>query len=173
MNNQTNFQLTDLEVIILNFFQKYEKEIISLSLTQFNQENLKGTSKVQYQKSIYYIYSLLYALCIYLDVQDDSEITLQKLEEKYKLSCVKKELACKKINFDDILNIFNIIIDDVENGGIENLGIESSFEVEPNEEEEQEEIIMLENDERFDNFLNSSDNKIDYLDMNIISVCSI
>ena len=173
MNNQINFQLTDLEVIILNFFQKYEKDIILLSLNQFKQENLKGSSKIQYQKSIYYIYSLIYALCIYLDVQDNSEITLKDLEEKYKLSCVKKELACKKINFDDVLNIFNIIINESENGGIENIGIEDSFEVEPNEVEEEEEIIVLENDERFNEFLNSSDNKVNYVDMNISSVCSI
>lgn len=122
--------ITDLNTCIRNYFSTFRADILSLTNTQWNDEDLKGKTLIQYDINRYY--SLLYLLVIIY--KDYERLGNQKewsyFVDKYNLNEYKKCLACYNISLDNCLKLFNLQSTDE---GIEISLIEQSFIVENQE----------------------------------------
>ncbi len=122
-------QTTVLENYINNFFNTYKVDILNLHNKQWDEEDISGKSCIQYDIFKYYE-ALYFVILIYLEVKQGIHTKWSYYIDKYYLVHIKKCLACHNIDLDKILNIFGLpIIDCI--GGIECMGLEIDFEIEP------------------------------------------
>jgi len=95
---------TSHEPILYAFLEAYEMRIKSIIDLQFSEEDFKGSSNEQY-KGLMLLYT--YRLCEIIQKLCNFN-TYEYIYEKYNLASVKKSLAIKGINFDEILKLFSI-----------------------------------------------------------------
>lgn len=127
---------TDLTGYITKAFNRYSDTLLTLSQQHWKDEDIRGTSKVQYTIEQYYMAILLVVL-VRLDV--DRLLHLDKewseFETTWGLAEYKERFACVGISLDNILSDFGLpLIEeefDLATDGIETMGIELSFEIQP------------------------------------------
>lgn len=123
--------VTDLETNINNSFKLYKNTIVFNFLNQIKQEHLKGESKIQYTNFAFYL-SMYLITIIYDDVKNHLGKNWSYFYNKYNLENLIKCFACYGIDLNKILKEFNLTTEGFEIAyGIENIGIEKTFEVEP------------------------------------------
>lgn len=120
---------TPLEVNINNSFKLYKKSIVDNFLAQIKQEQLKGESCLHYKSFNVWLAIYLVTL-VYLDIIKYPNKDWNYFYKKYDLDSLKKCLLCNEINLDDILDSFGLKNFGKEYG-INFIGIEKTFEVEP------------------------------------------
>jgi len=121
---------TVLETYISKSFQLYKDKIIELHNEQFKQEDITGESKKQFKVLNYHI-AILYVILIYNDIitKSNNLLNWEYYNTKYEIDKYRISFACKGVDIDKILNIFNLPY--INSNGIENMGIESNFIIEP------------------------------------------
>ncbi|SRR6266403_4042359 len=120
---------TELETYIANVFSLYRKDILSLHYKEWKEENISGKSCIQYKVYQYYL-AIYYVILIYLELKQGINTDWNYYIKKYNLDKISKCLACDNIDLESILKIFGLSITTCIDG-IECIGVEESFEVEP------------------------------------------
>lgn len=98
------------------------------------EESIFGESDEQYKINDWY-WALLYSYLFWRNIAIYGE-TLEDTKDEFDYDCIKKCFGCKNIPLDTFLGFFGIV---VLNGvldtseGIEHIGFEESFEIEPDE----------------------------------------
>ena len=120
-------------------FKTFKPNIIEDLLKAFKEESFNGESTLQY-KVLNHYYIMILVLLIKLDFQFITGVIWQDLVKKYNLKKLKEKLACCKLDLDGVLNSYGLpSVEDIfpePNDlfyGINYLGIEQTFEVEPDE----------------------------------------
>ena len=125
--------ISPLNLYIKAFFDNFKEDILSYTLSQWKDEDLKGESYNQWNINRYY--GLLYLL-ILIRIDYDRIGNYKDWSyfvNKYDLIEYKKCLACSNISLDISLNIFNLpIVNDSFNYGIELASIENTFIIDEN-----------------------------------------
>lgn len=120
---------TELETYIANVFSLYRKDILALHIKEWKEEDISGKSCIQYKIYQYYL-AVYYVILIYLELKQGINTDWNYYESKYKISTIRKCLSCDKIDLNAILNIFGLP-STTPDGGIEDMGLEETFEIEP------------------------------------------
>lgn len=110
------------------FWGIYGEDILALSDKWYNNEAIHGTSCKQYKVYQYYLAFYLGVL-IKAEIDNGQEVDYDYFNTKYGLDDKKNKLACNNISLDEVLSSFGIAWED--NTGIEGMGIEENFIVEP------------------------------------------
>lgn len=127
---------TDLERKINTFFQTYRSNIITLTNKSWKKEDIDGEGCSIFTVSQYY-FAMYIAILFYLEIQQGIPRTWTYYKDKYKITELQDKLACNNVSLSEILKIFgiNIILLSNLEDGIEFIGIEESFIVEPDYDE--------------------------------------
>lgn len=112
-----------------NAYLLYKDKLHELHQKQWKDEDIHGESCVQYITYQYYLAILLVTL-ISKEVKEGVNTDWSYYEETYDLETKRKNLACNGIDLDDILNIFDLPINNESVEGIEGVEIEASFQIE-------------------------------------------
>ena len=109
------------------YYQLYRTTIVSTIQNGWKQEDVWGIT-CDYNIVRKFQYTFFYVLMIYLEIKRGIVTDWTYYEVKYDILNVRKCLTCYGIRLDDVFDIFNL-----NNGeyGIENIGIELTYEVEP------------------------------------------
>ncbi len=87
-------------------FDFYKATIIALLNKQYNEENIKETGYYNKDIAVYFA-AFFYCRLIY-NYTEQQGYTTEEWKEEFEYDSIHECLACKDINFNDILNIFNI-----------------------------------------------------------------
>lgn len=120
---------TVLETYISKSFLLFKDVIIDRHKKQYKEEDIKGSSCVQYSIMDIYL-SILFVVLIYNDVISTNNTSWEYYNNKYCIDRIRKCLACKGIDIDLILNVFGLPYE----GTIEGINFDiigSTFEIEP------------------------------------------
>lgn len=118
-----------LNSFINQFWLLYRSDIMVLNKKWFKEEDIKEKSLIQYNVMQYYN-SLYYVTLIYFEVQRNIHTEWSWYEDNFKIEKFRRCLGCHSIDLDKVLLIFNLPISSSIRG-IEHIGIESNFIVEP------------------------------------------
>lgn len=121
--------ISDLSTKIDNFFSLFKGKILSLTTSQWNEEDFKGKSYIQWDIIKYY--HLLYLL-ILLNEDINRLRFLNKdwsyFSNKYNLDNFSKCLACNNISFVDALVSFDLYNESLDLG-IQTMNINNTFKI--------------------------------------------
>ena len=120
---------TDIEIKWNTWWKSIKFKVLELSEKQFITEDVYGKSKIQYKIYQYYLAFYL-VLLVYLEYKSGYNTNWNYYIKKYKLETKKHNLACNGVNLNILLSVFGLPRV-FTNGGIEDMVIETSFEVEP------------------------------------------
>ncbi len=127
-------QATDLEVKINTFFQANRSNIISLTNFSWKREDIDGEGCSIFKVGQYY-FAMYLAILIYLEIQLGIPRTAQYYLDKYNIRVLQDRFACNGISLSNVFNDFGIgailTTQGLGEDGIEFIGIEESFIVEP------------------------------------------
>lgn len=145
-------QYTLLEQHINTFFQEYRSKIVSLTKTSWKKEDLDGEGCSIFTVAQYY-FGMYIVILIYLELQLNIPRTKQYYIDKYDLKVVQDKLACNGISLSKILEIFGIVgllnTNATDFDGIEFMGIEYNFIVEPDDTDEIGDVVSLNIQDKF------------------------
>lgn len=120
---------TDLENLMTKVFSIYRKDILALHTKEWKEEDITGKSCIQYKIYQYYL-AIYYVILIYIELKQGIHTDWEYYTKKYNTDSIRKCLACDGIDLNTILNTFGLPTTECE-GGIECMGLEESFEIEP------------------------------------------
>ena len=123
-------QYTILEQYINAFFAEYRSIIITLTRKSWAKEDLNGEGCSIFTVAQYY-FAMYIAILFHLELQLNIPRTWQYYEDKYKLKELEDKVACNNISLSKILSLFGIVKSNSTEGGIEFMGVEYDFIVEP------------------------------------------
>lgn len=121
--NSPNFY----DISIANAFKIYKGEVLTLTKKMWKEEAIEGASCKQ--SYIMQYHAAIYLAVILLNIYKDGTTSWEELLKKYKIEDKKKKFACNGIDFDLILAAFGL--PSTSECGIEGMGIEDTFEIEP------------------------------------------
>lgn len=120
-----------IDSYLANAFSKIRISIVALQNKWFNEESYKGTSKIPYKVSMYYM-AIYLVLLMYLEMKAGYNTTWSYYQTKYDIDTNRKKLACCGIDLDDIISSFGISTTTASCvQGIGSMEIEDCLEVEP------------------------------------------
>jgi len=111
-----------------SFYNLYGSDITTLTDKWFNDEAIRGRSCKQYKVNQYY-YAFYLAVLIKLELSRWENTLESYYETKYGLADKYNKVACNNISLKNIFIEFGIDFEEEE--GIEGMGIEENFIVEP------------------------------------------
>lgn len=120
---------TELNTYLYNYWQLYNDDINTLNARWWKDEDIWGSSCRMYKVYQYY-FAFYYVELIYIEYNRGFNTEYSYYETKYNIEETRKKLGCNGINLSRIFEIFGLFLS--ENDGIEGMGIEQSFVVEPN-----------------------------------------
>ena len=113
-----------------NFYNLYGNTILNLSSKWYNEESIYGSSCIQFQVNSYYLAFTL-ALMIKREIDKGYVSTYTYYNHKYNIDNKRCSLSCNGINLDKIFEVVNVVWDNSDMG-INGMGIEVNFVIEPN-----------------------------------------
>lgn len=113
-----------------SYYEYYQSDITALLLASYNDEKINDYTCKNY-KLAQYFFAFDLVVMVYNEIVNYEGITSAYLNTKYDLVRLQHNLACNDISLEVIFNIFGISFNN--NTGIEGIGIEESFEIEPSD----------------------------------------
>ena len=117
-----------VDTYVARMFALHRLSIMELHGKQWNEEDIKGYSNIQYRIQQYYL-AYYFALLIWYEVNEGLNKAWKYYEVKYDIDRIRKALACNNIDLDQILAVFDLPITDTL--GINNIGISNTLEIAP------------------------------------------
>ncbi len=130
---------TRLESSINKSFVGIRKELLDIHYKEFSETDIRGKSK-QHLVAANYQRAIMLVVLVWLNVErligNPKFSQWSYYVDKYNLKILKECLACNGVSLDNILNDFDLPTvngeePQLEIAGIETMGIEESFEIEP------------------------------------------
>lgn len=119
-----------IDNLLKEAFLLYKTDILKLHNKVWKDEDYEGESCNQFVLYQYYL-AIYFVVLIWLYVQQNPNKTWVEIEEHFDINNKRKQLACNNIDLDKILNIFSLPLKGTCHGGIENMGFEHCFIIEP------------------------------------------
>jgi len=120
-----------LELNIHNAFEYYKNDIFTYHHSVWNEEDIEGKANCILHKLGKYNLAIMYVSLIWLDVQM-GVYTWDNIKTRYAIDTMKACFTCDGINLKKLLEIYGL---EIQETGIENMGLEESFFIEENQNE--------------------------------------
>lgn len=121
----------DLAEFWRRFEALYGDDAMVVAKKWFSTEDFYEHSCKQ-KKVAQYFFAFHLGYLLFIEVMQNPTKTWEELEVEYDLDTKRRNLKCHAIDLDSVLAIFNLPVNTSD--GIEGIGVEDSFEVEPDSE---------------------------------------
>lgn len=123
--------VVNYQTLFKSWFSANKTNLMKSLNTFFKQQSIWGESCEHFNTEKYYM-TFLYGVLITQDISHNKDAqTWEYYKNKFEFDEIKKCFACNGINLTDSLKPFGFPFTTNTNGGIEYMGIEDTFEIEP------------------------------------------